>query len=99
MIAGLAQRRPSGQVLVGFAAETAGNDAELVRLGSDKLARKGCQLLVLNDVSGGAVFGAPDNQVVLLSASGVEGTAAGTKTSVAHAILDAANAIRERESQ
>ena len=55
-----------------------------------QLARKGCQLLVLNDVSGGAVFGAPDNQVLLLGPEGVLGRVAGTKTTVAHAILDAA---------
>ena len=97
VLAGLAKRRPEGQVLVGFAAETAGNDAELVRLGTDKLARKGCQLLVLNDVSGGAVFGASDNQVVLLSAAGVEGRVAGSKTVVAHAILDAAISVRDLE--
>jgi hypothetical protein len=39
------------------------------------------------------VFGAPDNQVLLLGPGGVRGRAAGTKTTVAHAILDAA--IRE----
>lgn len=96
VLAGLAARRPSGQVVVGFAAETASDEAELVRLGTGKLARKGCQLLVLNNVSGGAVFGAADNQVLLLDASGVVGRAAGSKTSVAHAIVDAAVAVRER---
>lgn len=99
VLAGLASRRPDGQVLVGFAAETAGNEAELLRLGAQKLARKGCQLLVLNDVSGGAVFGARDNQVVLLTDAGPIGRAAGTKTSVAHAILDAAGAMMERKAE
>ena len=96
VLAGLAARRPDGQVVVGFAAETAADEADLVRLGTDKLARKGCQLLVLNDVSGGAVFGAPDNRVLLLGASGLLGRAAGSKTSVAHAIVDAAQSLRER---
>ena len=96
VLAGLAARRPDGQVVVGFAAETAADEADLVRLGTDKLARKGCQLLVLNDVSGGAVFGAPDNRVLLLGASGLRGRAAGSKTSVAHAIVDAAQSLRER---
>jgi len=99
VLAGLAARRPSGQVVVGFAAETAADEAELVTLGTSKLARKGCQLLVLNNVSGGAVFGSPDNQVVLLGASGVIGHAAGSKTSVAHAILDAADTVRERNAE
>jgi len=86
-------------VVVGFAAETAADPDELVRLGASKLARKGCQLLVLNNVSGGAVFGSPDNQVVLLGASGVLGHVAGSKTSVAHAILDAADTVRERNAE
>lgn len=96
VLAGLAARRPDGQVVVGFAAETAVDEADLVRLGTEKLARKGCQLLVLNDVSGGAVFGAPDNRVLLLGASGLVGRAVGSKTSVAHAIVDAAQSLRER---
>lgn len=96
VLAGLAARRPGGQVVVGFAAETASDEADLVRLGTEKLARKGCQLLVLNNVSGGAVFGAADNEVLLLAPSGVVGRAAGSKTSVAHAIVDAAVAVHER---
>jgi phosphopantothenoylcysteine decarboxylase/phosphopantothenate--cysteine ligase len=99
VLARLAGRRLPGQVVVGFAAETAADETELVRLGTAKLARKGCQLLVLNNVSGGAVFGAPDNQVLLLGPSGLLGRAEGSKTSVAHAILDAANALRERNHQ
>jgi phosphopantothenoylcysteine decarboxylase/phosphopantothenate--cysteine ligase len=97
ILAALAARRPVGQVVVGFAAETAADEAELIELGTAKLARKRCQLLVLNDVSGGAVFGAEDNQVVLLTPSGIAGRAVGTKTSVAHAILDTALSIREGE--
>jgi phosphopantothenoylcysteine decarboxylase/phosphopantothenate--cysteine ligase len=95
VLAGLVTRRPSAQVVVGFAAETASDEAELIALGTAKLARKGCQLLVLNDVSGGAVFGAPDNRVLLLGPDGVLGRAAGTKTTVAHAILDAAITVME----
>ena len=93
VLAGLVAVRPAGQVVVGFAAETAADEAELLALGTQKLARKSCQLLVLNDVSGGAVFGASDNQVVLIGAAGELGRAAGSKTSVAHAILDAATSI------
>ncbi len=95
MLAGLWPRRPSTQVIVGFAAETASDEADLITLGTAKLARKGCQLLVLNDVSGGAVFGAPDNQVLLLGPDGVLSRAAGTKTTVAHAIWDAAITVTE----
>jgi len=95
VLAGLVAQRRSTQVIVGFAAETASDEDDLIALGTAKLARKGCQLLVLNDVSGGAVFGAPDTQVLLLGADGVIGRVTGTKTTVAHAILDAAITVTE----
>ena len=46
-----------GAVIVGFAAETGDATGSVLELGRAKLARKGCDLLVVNDVSGGAVFG------------------------------------------
>ena len=48
-------------------ATTTGSVLDLARA---KLARKGCDLLVVNDVSGGAVFGSPDNEAVILGADG-----------------------------
>ncbi len=98
VLAALAANRPAGQVVVGFAAETATDEAELLSLGTGKLARKGCQLLVLNNVSGGAVFGSADNEVLLIGPDGVLGRAAGPKTSVAHAILDAVRTVTEGKS-
>ena len=61
----------------------------MLDLARAKLARKGCDLLVVNDVSGGAVFGSPDNEAVILAASGppVE-VPRGTKSALAHAIWD-----------
>jgi len=97
VLAGLAARRRPGQVVVGFAAETASGRDDLLALGAAKLARKGCQLLVLNDVSGGAVFGDDENSVVILGGDGVAASAEGPKTSVGHAILDAALSVREGE--
>lgn len=59
----VAARRP-GQVIVGFAAET-GRAGER---GAAKLARKRCDLLVVNDVTAaGAGFGSPTNIVTLLA--------------------------------
>ena len=70
ILADLAARRaahgPAGQVLVGFAAET---DLDLTAAQA-KLARKGCDLLVVNQVGGGLGFGAGDNEAVVLDASG-----------------------------
>ena len=67
VLAGLvAARTDPRQVLVGFAAETPGPDQSLVELGRAKLARKGCDLLVLNEVGPGKVFGQPDSEIILL---------------------------------
>jgi phosphopantothenoylcysteine decarboxylase/phosphopantothenate--cysteine ligase len=70
ILAGLSRRRrdhgPAGQVIVGFAAET---DPDLGKARA-KLARKGCDLLVLNQVGGGTGFGAADNEWTVLAAEG-----------------------------
>ena len=87
----------SDQVIVGFAAETAAGPDELIALGTAKRARKGCQVLVANNVSAGAVFGAATNQGYLLSQSAPPQQFSGSKLAVAHAILDAAVAIGERK--
>ena len=64
-------QRPA-PVLVGFAAETGDASATVLEHARQKLARKGCDLLVVNDVSGGAVFGADENQAVILGRDGSE---------------------------
>ena len=89
ILAGLSAHRARAQVVVGFAAETASDRDDLLALGRAKFARKGCDLLVLNNVSGGAVFGQPSNDVVILDADGVVCTVSGEKSVVAHRILDA----------
>ena len=91
VLGSLSARRsgPPRQVIVGFAAETAKDDDDLLALGLSKLARKGCDLLVLNNVSGGAVFGEPDNTVTIIDATGVVEAAAGSKSAIAHRIWDA----------
>jgi phosphopantothenoylcysteine decarboxylase / phosphopantothenate---cysteine ligase len=79
----------AGRVVVGFAAETGDASGSVLELGRAKLARKGCDLLVVNDVGGGAVFGSPDNEAVILAADGgqVE-VPRGSKAALAHAIWD-----------
>lgn len=83
------QRARTGQVIVGFAAETGDDTGSVLDLARAKLARKGCDLLVVNDVSGGAVFGSPDNEAVILGADGaaVE-VPRGSKGALAHVIWD-----------
>lgn len=80
---------PAAAVLVGFAAETGDAQGDPLVHARAKLARKGVDLLVLNDVSGGAVFGRPDNEVHLLTPDGaVDGPHSGAKAEVAHAVWD-----------
>ena len=67
LVASRGGKRP---VVVGFAAETGDETTSVERYGRDKLARKGCDFLVVNDVSGGAVFGQPDTAALILGADG-----------------------------
>ena len=95
VLAGLVEnRKDPRQVLIGFAAETPTAGATLLELGQAKLRRKGCDLLVLNDVAHGKAFGRDDNEIVLLGAGGASGPYAGPKDSLAHEIWDAALTLR-----
>jgi phosphopantothenoylcysteine decarboxylase/phosphopantothenate--cysteine ligase len=90
ILAELVQRRQQGQSIVGFAAETGDQNTSVLEFGRRKLTSKGCDLLVVNDVSAGSAFGSEENEVVILTASGgstlVERT---TKSAVAGQIWDA----------
>ncbi|KQX75662.1 bifunctional phosphopantothenoylcysteine decarboxylase/phosphopantothenate--cysteine ligase CoaBC [Aeromicrobium sp. Root472D3] len=84
---GDASRRP---VIVGFAAETGDAGATVLEHARAKLARKGCDLLVVNDVSDGKVFGRDDTEAAVLGADGsVVEVPPGPKTALAHSIWDA----------
>jgi phosphopantothenoylcysteine decarboxylase/phosphopantothenate--cysteine ligase len=85
----LVSRRASGQVIVGFAAETASSEEDLLALARAKVARKGCDLLVVNDVGGARVFGRDDTTVRVISGGGqVLAEATGAKSQAADAVLD-----------
>jgi phosphopantothenoylcysteine decarboxylase/phosphopantothenate--cysteine ligase len=86
ILAGLARRRPPGQVIVGFAAET----HDVLERGRRKLERKGADLLVVNDVSApGAGFDHDTNAVVILGADGnVDEVPLTSKDAVGNAVLD-----------
>ena len=76
-------------LIVGFAAETGDPGRDVLTLGREKLARKGCDLLVVNDVGSGRVFGEADNEVVILARDGAEtAVPRGDKADVADAIWD-----------
>ncbi|MFD3441189.1 bifunctional phosphopantothenoylcysteine decarboxylase/phosphopantothenate--cysteine ligase CoaBC [Streptomyces sp. NPDC058685] len=62
------ERARADQVIVGFAAET----DDVLANGRDKLRRKGCDLLVVNEVGERKTFGSEENEAVVLSADGGE---------------------------
>ena len=87
VLAELVTKRAPGQLVVGFAAETGDDDGDVLSHARAKLARKGCDLLVVNDVSGGQVFGRAENTVVVLTADGaVTEVPQGSKDAVAAGI-------------
>ena len=77
-------------VIVGFAAETGDANATIIEHARAKLVRKGCDLLVVNDVRGGRAFEQADNEAVILGVDGsVDHVPFGPKIVLAHAIWDA----------
>src|SRR5271166_2092023 len=101
VLSGLAARRQDGQTLVGFAAEH-GDGA--IEAGRRKLAAKGLDAVVVNDISRADIgFDVDANEVTILIGAG--GTAEGpaieqlhvpraSKEQVAEAILDAVQRVR-----
>ncbi|WP_344753373.1 bifunctional phosphopantothenoylcysteine decarboxylase/phosphopantothenate synthase [Gryllotalpicola koreensis] len=90
ILAELSAARREGQLVIGFAAETESDPATLLELGRSKIARKGCDFLVVNNVGWNHGFAADDNDVIVLNTSGdIVMEASGTKLSVADRILDA----------
>lgn len=90
VLARLAADRPRhGQVVVGFAAETEPDPEARLELGRRKIARKGADYLVLNEVGFDRGFGPGETAVTVIDRDGrVVGEARGAKPSVAAAILD-----------
>jgi phosphopantothenoylcysteine decarboxylase/phosphopantothenate--cysteine ligase len=84
------------QVIVGFAAETGDETTSAREHARAKARRKGADLLVFNDITGG-VFGSEDNRVLVLDAEGEELTSAqGPKVHVAHEVLTQASTLLSR---
>lgn len=89
ILAELSASPVEGRVVIGFAAETEGDDAALLELGRAKVARKGCDYLVVNRVGWSEGFATARNAVVIVSRAGdIVTRADGSKREVADAILD-----------
>ena len=97
ILAELAEQRPSGQIVVGFAAETGDEHGSVLDHGRAKLRRKGCDLLVVNAVSGGRAFEAEENAGWLLAADGTElHIPLGSKSQLAAAVWDVVIGVLDR---
>ena len=92
ILADLGRRKPKGQTLVGFAAET----SDLIANATSKLQRKNLDLIVANDVSApGVGFGHDTNAVTLIGANGEQQSVSlADKTTIARAVVDSVIAIR-----
>jgi phosphopantothenoylcysteine decarboxylase/phosphopantothenate--cysteine ligase len=89
----LARRRRDGQVLVGFAADSGEGGLARAR---EKLANKGGNLFVFNDVSRSDIgFEAEDNEIVLISPRGERRIGRRSKEDCAVVILDEVEALLE----
>ena len=94
ILAGLVADRggASTPLIVGFAAETGDAEASVLDHGRAKLARKGCDLLVVNEVGVDKTFGLDENTVHILRRGQDEPVAdigPADKLVIAHGILDA----------
>ncbi|MGV0645221.1 bifunctional phosphopantothenoylcysteine decarboxylase/phosphopantothenate--cysteine ligase CoaBC [Mycolicibacterium sp. XJ2546] len=95
VLAGAVRARADGQLpnmraIVGFAAETGDANGDVLFHARAKLARKGCDLLVVNAVGENRAFEVEDNAGWLLAADGTESALEhGSKTLMASRIVDA----------
>jgi len=86
-----AERRPD-QTVIGFAAE---HGQGAVQRGREKLARKGLDAVVVNDISRSDIgFDSTDNEVTIVLADGERQVGRRPKTEVAEAILDEVERFR-----
>lgn len=94
ILATLAARKTSDQIVVGFAAETEDVEARA----REKLVRKGADLVVGNRVGEGRAFGADDNEAVLVTAAGTRALPLMSKDALADEVLSAALGLRGNQS-
>ena len=97
VLAALSELRTEGQTLVGFAAE---HGADAVEVGRTKLASKGLDALVINDVAGAEIgFESSSNEVTIVTAVGDQHVPKADKLEIAEAILDAIDELHGARSR
>ena len=70
LLADLSHSKSASQVLVAFAAETAVIDKATIDVAKSKMVSKGADLIYLNNVSQGAIFGSSDTSGLLIDSNG-----------------------------
>lgn len=93
ILAEIVQARDSDPTLpgliVGFAAETGDAQGSVLDYGRSKLERKGCEMLVVNEVGATLTFGQETNNIAVLFADGSPSVqAAGSKLDVARVVIE-----------
>ena len=84
----LSENKPVKQYLVGFAAETANNNEELVGLAKAKLEKKKADLIVGNKVSASVGISSDENEAVLVTSNQAISLPKTDKLALADAIWD-----------
>ncbi len=69
ILARMAEIKKNGQIMMGFAAETDTNFENLVKLGFEKLRGKSLDLLYVNNVTNGAIFGSDLTQGIIIDSN------------------------------
>lgn len=88
LLVDLSKKKQRSQVLVGFAAETQSHLANA----SKKLLEKNLDVLYVNDVSGGAIFGSDDTRGTIITKDGGEIVVSqASKDTLANVLLDQVN--------
>jgi phosphopantothenoylcysteine decarboxylase/phosphopantothenate--cysteine ligase len=95
ILSGLAANRRPDQVLIGFAAE---HGDRALQYGREKLARKGLDAVVVNDIARTDIgFEGPENEVTIVTAAGERHVPRASKAEVARAILEVVGELRRAE--
>lgn len=91
-----AARRP--RLVAGFAAETEQDSVRLEALARAKMARKGCDLIIANDVSGDAM-GGEENSVLIVSPGESRALPRMSKDAIARELGDSVMALLRKPSR
>jgi phosphopantothenoylcysteine decarboxylase/phosphopantothenate--cysteine ligase len=70
ILSSISKVKKSNQITVGFAAETSQSTDEIKSAGSKKLNQKNLDLIYVNDVSNGAIFGSDETSGIIMDISG-----------------------------